>query len=183
MQRKRDLALQSFLTLLALGVGILFGARFCAEPPAGLEASDQELRVVERIVHTPPQIIYECPPEVLEPIAPAPKTTTTKIKPREPERLPAADRPIDPLERQRLLAWVRDRSVDLEPCRDDSKEVYRLTVTLQVDAAKVTRVDINTAAGEASQNLIACLRARILRWTPPPELVENRNRIVFGLTF
>lgn len=192
MIQKRDIAMQGVVTALALVVGMLIGGRYCADGPSGQAAHDgsntcdgTEPAVVERVVRLPPEIIYECPPEPEpEPPRPGPAATPKKSRPRPTAALPEAETPPDPLARQRLLAWVRDRAADLEPCRDDSKDVYRLTVTMHVDeAGRLTRVDIGTGPGEAPPGLVPCLRARILRWQPPAEFINDHRRIVFGLTF
>ncbi len=195
MSQKRAIALQTTTTLLALAVGILIGQRACA-PKNTIEstaiansASAPEIKIVERLVPSPPEIIYECPPEPTPPPKPGTKTASkTKPSTLKPKALPPAPAPSDPLERQRLLAWVRQQSTDLEPCRDNSKNVYRLTVNLHLDyEGAITRVDINTDTTPNSNNTspatLTCIRNRIATWQPPTELTQNRTRVVFGLTF
>lgn len=136
-------------------------------------------RIVERVVEAEPKIIYECPPEPPpEPVVGEGKKT---IKPK--QALPEPEPELDPLERQRLLAWVRERSVDLKRCRDDSKEIYRVAVIMHLDkrTRELRRVDVNGDKSELPANVSSCLRREILRWQPPKELTKQRTKIVFGL--
>ncbi|MFU8804197.1 MAG: hypothetical protein ACNA8W_10340 [Bradymonadaceae bacterium] len=183
---RSDILIQALAMPLAFAVGILFGASYCADSLGPADPADEcESRVVEKLVEGPTQIVYECPPEPEE----EPKTAGTKskareVKPAKKKTLPDAPAAVDPLERQRLLAWVRDQSLDLESCRDHAKEVYRLTVILHLTPGRIiSRVDLNTGPDEGPSSLVACLRERILRWQPPDELAQNRKQLVFGLTF
>lgn len=165
--------------VLAFGVGILVGGRACAPEP-------ETETITETVVREGPErIVYECPPDVgvigpkqpQKPGVEAIQTSTTKA-------LPDAPKPISPRKRQRLLAWVRDQSADLEGCRPSAKETYRLAVTLVLnDEGAVQRVRLNAPRAEIPSNVRGCLRKRMTRWEPPAELVEGRRELVFGLTF
>lgn len=179
-------------------VGMLIGASYC-QPPGpdvtregggfggggtaelGGASSRCEPRIVEKLVESPPKIIYECPPEP----EPEVKPGVAEGKKREdPKRaLPEPEPELDPLERKRLLAWVRERSVDLKRCRDDSKEIYRVAVVLYLDkkTRQLKRVDVNGDKAQLPQAVSGCLRQEILRWEPPAELTKQRTKIVFGL--
>lgn len=182
------------MTILAFGVGMLLGARYCQHPDATQNEQNTtiaaknnkttktecpEPKVIEKTI---PKIIYECPPSP-EP----PKTKPGKgVKPKKVKKkvdLPDADPDIDPLERKRLLAWVREQSSDLKRCRDNSKEVYRVAVILHLHPQKKTikRVDINADRAKVSGGLVSCLKREILVWRPPKSLVQQRNKLVFGL--
>ncbi len=168
----------------AFGVGMLVGGQTCAPEPelteeeraeyasSNAERVCPEPRVIERTVEAPPKVIYECPPEP----PPEPKRDAGKktLPPPEPE--------VDPLERRRLLAWVRDQSSDLKACRDDSKSVYRLAVIMHLDTKtrRVKRVDINADRGDVPREVSGCIRARIVEWVPPKDLTA-REKLVFGL--
>lgn len=184
------------ISVLALGVGILIGANYCQPPTSSLDKSlgEQDAkaqrqgdpaapqcaeRVVERFIESPPKIIYECPPEPEpEPVVGEGKKT---LKPK--KELPEPEPELDPLERQRLLAWVRERSVDLKRCRDDSKEIYRVAVIMHLDKSsrELRRVDVNADKSELPSVVLSCLQREILRWQPPKELTKQRTKIVFGL--
>lgn len=176
------------ITALAFCVGLLMGGQTCAPDPKDQEehvvpykdrvaqrassvaCSD---RVVEKIVD---RVIYKCPPE---PQVPASK----KRGPRASKTLPRIEPKMDPLERKRLLSWVREQSDDLKPCRDNRKDIYRVTVTLHMhdDTREIHRVDVNADRGRTPAGFTECLRQRILRWKPPKALVKSRSKIVFGL--
>lgn len=189
MARRSDIIIQILATPLAFAVGILVGAQFCNElpgTPEGNASEDCVPLVVEKIVEGPTTTIYECPTEP----EPEPKLAQKNApRPAPPKKaLPEAPPALAPLDRQRLLAWVRDQSIDLESCRDHGKEVYRLTVILHLgphlgDQGRIARVDLNAGPNELPSQLTNCLRNRILRWRPPTELTQNRSQLVFGLTF
>src|SRR5690606_1402254 len=106
-------------------------------------------RVVERVIEGPERIIYECPPPEPPPEPTgAGKPAPVKVKP--PAALPEPEPEQDPLQRQRLLAWVRERSDDLKSCRGDEREVYRVAVIMRLDpkTRAVRRVDVNADQGD-----------------------------------
>lgn len=181
------------ITIAAFVVGVLVGGRACGAPadPAGdgederrdralIHPDDCPTKVIEERVEAPPKIIYQCPPEP----DPEPSKGTRKVKkPARPEEKLPDPPELDPLARKRLLAWVRDQSDDLKPCRDDSKDVYRVAVIMHLDAKtrKVKRVDVNSSRGELPGSVGACLKRRILTWKPPTEFIADRTQLVFGL--
>lgn len=173
--RKRDMVVYGIALVLAFVVGVLVGGQ-CAQapppaPPEPIAATCDPIR----------EVVYECPPEPVEP-TPPPARGAAAAKPK-PRALPAAEKPITPQQRQRLLAWVRDQSADLQGCRSAAKDTYRLTVTLAVDeAGKVSQVRFNAPPAELPADVLGCLRDRIRAWTPPTELTEGRRELVFGLT-
>ncbi len=184
----------SFITLLAFGVGLLIGPRFCASPQEASSARDSVLtskvdalskvsadapEECEPCPECPaPQIVYQCPPEP-EPPEPKGKGSRTKKKaslPEEPE--------LDPLARKRLLAWVRDQSDVLKACRDDGQEIYRMAVIMRLDArtGKTKRVDVNASRGVVPGAVLSCVKQKVRSWQPPAELTQGRTQLVFGLT-
>lgn len=189
----------AFISVLAFGVGALVGGRGCpqdasrADAPttSQADASGQGApaaaiqctpTVVERLVEAPPKIIYECPPEP----PPAPKKPGKATVDKKPNAKTPTPKPpeLDARERQKLLAWVRDQSDDLQVCRDDRKDIYRVAVWLYLKEGtdQIARVDINASQGEVPQGVIACLRKRMLGWRPPGDLVRTHDTLVFGLT-
>jgi hypothetical protein len=182
------------ISALCFGVGALFGARACGGDEAAAGAEDVVLtrdgsgvaprcepQIVERLVESAPRVIYECPPEP-EPPKPTGSGVAKKATPKPAK--PDAEPDLDPRERQKLLAWVRDQSDDLKVCRDDRKDIYRLAVWMHLKAGsdEVARVDLNAADGELPAPVAQCLRKRILRWRPPRDLVRKHDTLVFGLT-
>ena len=177
MIRKRDIAMYAVALVLAFVVGTLVG-RDCASVAEVPEPTPNNTVECDPIK----EIVYECPPDAgqTEPQtngdgAPQP----AKAKKR---ALPKTDPPITPKQRKRLLAWVRDQSVDLEGCRSAAKQTYRLSVTLELDEGKVRKVKLNAPASELPSNVAGCLRQRMRGWRPPDELIEGRRELVFGLT-
>lgn len=173
---------------LCFGVGMLVGGQTCAPEPSkapevkrlasGVGARSCVPRVVERVVTSPPKIIYQCPPE---PEPPPRKEVGAKKGGK--KALPAPEPDLDPLERQRLLAWVREHSEELKPCRDNRQDVYRMAVILHLDrkTRKIRRVDVNATRGELPGGVKGCLRRRIGAWKIPRDLIGSRTKLVFGL--
>lgn len=172
---------------LAFAVGVLVGGRSCTAPTQ----TDTETRTdtqTETVVRDCPEnVVYQCPPDAGTDMAEmragdAPEVDS--IKASADPKLPDAPRPISPRQRQRLLAWVRDQSADLDGCRPSAKETYRLAVTLVLsDEGTVQRVRLNAPRSEVPSDVRGCLRQRMAGWQPPAELVEDRKELVFGLTF
>jgi hypothetical protein len=183
---------QAVVTLAAFAVGLLLGARYCHDSPVlgpggpgdgarGSGAATGEVDCPERVVEktvTEEKIVYRCPP-------PEPEPPEEEVEPREVahKKKPPPAPELDPLLRQRLLAWVRDRASDLKSCRDDSKETYRLAIFWRLDdEGTIQRVDVNKGTDEIPAGMVACLRDRMLDWEPPAELVRGQREIVFGLS-
>lgn len=163
---------------LCFGVGILVGGRACGTSPV-------EPVVAEVEVPGPERVVYECPPDAGTAAGEQAEAQPDAVEPAAPrgKKLPDAPPPITPRERQRLLAWVRDQSADLDGCRSSSKETYRLTVTLELNEdGAVRQVRFNAPTGELPSNVRGCLRDRMTRWKPPTDLVKERRELVFGLT-
>lgn len=186
--------------ILAFGVGVLVGQRACG--PAGAGGPDDRAaqttrtgggsggssggaqeqacapKIVERVVQAPPQIIYECPPKP----EPPPRKVIGKAAPQ--QKLPDPEPELDPLARRKLLAWVRERSDDLKPCRDDTRATYRVAVILHPDpkTGRIARADVNADRNQVPGAVLGCLQRRILRWRPPAELLKGHSRVMFGLT-
>lgn len=177
--RKRDAALQVIAVLLAFGVGILAGKQCQPEPEV----------VTETVTVTtagPERVVYQCPPDAGVPEPPPKDVVAEPRPPRSPKKreLPAAAAPISPRERQQLLGWVRDQSVDLDGCRTSDKATFRLAVTLELgNGGEVARVRFNAPPRELPSDVQRCLRDRMTRWSPPSDLVKGRKELVFGLTF
>lgn len=186
------------ITLAAFGVGMLLGGRSCASQEAPHGASSNagsshasstqdsktsrpcEPQLIKELVEAEPRIIYECPPPEPQPKTQGKGGGKAKITPK---KLPEPEPELDPQLRKRLLAWVRDQSDSLKPCRDNTSEIYRVAVIMHLDAHSgvIKRVDVNTTRGETPAGLPGCLQKIIGGWEPPEELVQGRTKLVFGL--
>ena len=115
--------------VLALGVGVLIGARACST-----ETEPEVVTKVETV--TVEKLVYTCPPEP-EPEPPK-KLNDPKLGKRKSDgkkTLPDETESDDALRRRRLLAWVREQASDLKTCNNASTETFRLAVTLQIDSS------------------------------------------------
>ncbi len=155
--------LQVLVVALAFGVGMLLGAEHCArrEPPE----------------EPAPRPVLTCPqcPSCEE------KTPVSPSKTEKQRRLPPAP-PPDARHRELLLAWVQEQSPELRHCTQGAASSTHTVVTLWLDdEGEVSQVELSHDPGSLEAAEIRCLRGRMLRWRPPLELVENRDRLVFGL--
>lgn len=179
--RKRDIAMYGVALVLAFVVGALVGQS--CEPPT--DAPARGTTIVATCEPTK-EVVYECPPDVGSASAKPEHRDGEPGEPRQASKskqLPKSEPSITPRERKRLLAWVRDQSVDLEGCRSTAKDTYRLSVTLELnDDHAIEEVKLNAPRSELPSNVAACLRERMRRWSPPTDLVTGRQSLVFGLT-
>lgn len=165
--------------LVALGVGMLLGGRFCApEPP--------EPPAIE-LVECPPTVV--CPAELASPQAEEPRPKPVLIE--EPQealirgtrRLPPSPEIHDPAARRQLLAFVRDNSDDLRECRARFGDAIRTNVVLGVSQdGTIRRVDLQAGPNELPGPVSSCLRDQMLQWQLPADLVQGRERLMFLLT-
>lgn len=177
MAEKRDIAIYGATLIAAFGVGTLLGRSACAPEPERVV----EKEVVRRPAPSPTRDLCPCPaPDVASPETRGSVRVDTGPAPPE-KSLPEAPPVPDPADRKRLLGWVRDHTVDLSGCRAGEESTVEMTVTLRIgDAGGVASVGVN-APEEVDDRTLACLRERMLAWTPPGELVDRRREIVFGL--
>jgi len=165
--------------VIALGVGMLLGGRFCAPSP-------EEIPVFE---------LEECPPPVVcsvasrsaveDPVAPAAPTVEaleeTPVKGT--RRLPPSPEIHDPAARRQLLTFVRDNSAELSECRTRLGDAIRTNVVLTFsEDGAIRRVDLQAGPNELPAPVSSCLRNLMLKWQLPPELVQGRERLMFLLT-
>ncbi len=174
---RRETALQLTGMALALGVGVLLGARACAP----------EEQIVERTVEKPAEIVYRCPePDAGAPDsgeAPAPAAPAEPTKPTKTRQLPDVGAPSPANQRRRLLAWARYQSDGLIGCRHASAATESVVVTLHLDdtgAIRDAKVNAPTSDDIAARTL-TCIQRRVRNWKPPAELVGDRREIVFRL--
>jgi hypothetical protein len=129
--------------------------------------------------------IQICPPCIQEAL---PKVEPGQIKPKpkeQPKEQPKAKLPdppkLTPVERQQLLAWVKQNIHTLSNCRDAGQPVYRMTVSLNLNQ-KGDEIKSCAVGGEkVSATAIECIREKILKWKLPKSFGENPPQLVFGL--
>ncbi|MFP4599689.1 MAG: hypothetical protein ACOC9W_00375 [Persicimonas sp.] len=174
---KRETALQLTGMALALGVGVLLGARACAP----------EARVVERTVEQPAEVVYRCPeadtggPDAGE--EPEPAAPAEPAEPAQARQLPDVGAPSPANQRRRLLAWARYQSDGLIGCRHAGAATESVVVTLHLDdtgAIRDAKVNAPTS-DDITPRTLTCIQRRVRDWKPPAELVGDRREIVFRL--
>ena len=140
-------------------------------------AREVSVEAEARALHiTTPRL--ECPPCdcACEPEPPPKKKGKRKRK-----RLPKPK--MSPLERAKLLAWVRAHSDKLKHCRDADQPIYRVhtTLTLKADASGVKRASLK-AGEEVPREALRCLERSLLTWPPPPGLAPAQHpQLIFSL--
>lgn len=179
MTRKRDIAMYAVALVLAFIVGTLVGEDCATPSPPEEQGVDPDVPLCDPVR----EVVYECPPDAGTPVdaESGGADTMPAVQPKRRD-LPPAEPPTTPRQRARLLAWVRDQSVDLDGCRSANKDTYRLSVTLELRDGEVAGVRLNASASELPSNVAGCLRQRMSTWTPPADLIEGRRELVFGLT-
>lgn len=112
-----------------------------------------------------------CPPCDCPCAVAKPKPAPTRKK-----RLPPPK--MNPLERSKLLAWVKRHSDRLKRCRDAGQPIYRLhtTLKLKLDVSGVSEVQLKGDKVPASA--ISCIRQDMLKWPPPPDLTPSKHPLL-----
>ena len=190
---KRTVAAQSVGMLLALGVGVLIGARSCSETNREYMMPKKEIHR-EYMMPQKTKIIYECPPDEVkdtpEKLGKSVQKVKKKkggsgdIKAKKPKENLPEETAASQNKRKRLLSLVRSKSkATLQSCRGSDKQVYRLSVNLVAKKdGTVSSVRIDSPPGEVPAGILNCLRGRMKQWTLPEEDVVAQQPIVWGLT-
>lgn len=187
---KKVIAVQSVGMILAMGVGVLIGAKSCAETEIRTHReymAPPKAKVVEKIV-------YECPPEekaeddidakkIVKKVVKK-STDTGEAKPKKKKENLPEENAAAQNKRKRLLSVVRAKSkATLQSCRGSDKQVYRLSVSLVAKKdGSVSTVRVNSPPGEVPAGILNCLRGRMMQWTLPEADVVAQQPIVWGLT-
>lgn len=115
----------------------------------------------------------ECPPcDCREPEPPP------KKKSRQTPR-PKASSPID---RQKLLAWVKRFSPRLKRCRDAGQAIYRLHAEVSLNAEKSKVLSSKVRGTDVPSAALRCVEADIKQWPAPNGLAESHPpKLIFSL--
>ncbi len=166
--------------VLALGLGLVLGGRYCAvTPPMPLE-EPPACEEVQPCPTCPSCDVTSVPADV-----PVKASVTVAERPKETvgRQLPRAPQVSDPVERRRLLTWVRDQSDVLSACRPKMGDVLRVNVVFDLsESGRILRAHLQAGQGEIPVPVANCLKEAMLRWEPPAEFVKDRERLMFSLT-
>ena len=116
-----------------------------------------------------------CPPCDCPCATPKPKPVKARAK-----RLPPPK--MTPLERAKLLAWVKKHSERLRRCRDTGQPIYRLhsRLKLKADATGVRSVQLK--GKQIPSSALSCIRSEMLKWPPPEGLTPAKHPLlIFNL--
>lgn len=121
----------------------------------------------------PPARPLTCPPCDCEP-APSP--------PRKKAKRAPPPQPISPIDRQRLLAWVKRHSDRLKRCRDAGQPIYRLNARVQLNAKRSKILKVVVKGSQLPSKALKCVEQDIKRWPPPDRLSPTHpSLLIFGL--
>ena len=187
-QRESDrarYALLFILFFLASLVSYKVGERFGRQQERASSAlRDGELdekenkNLVSLLREDRPAPLQACPPVVCPPCdCNEPPPPPIKKKRRAPR--PRAASPVD---RQKLLAWVRRFSPRLKRCRDAGQPIYRLHAEVKLSANKDKILSARVRGTEVPSAALRCVESDIKRWPAPKELAENHPpKLIFSL--
>ena len=89
---------------------------------------------------------------------------------------------MSPLERSKLLAWVRKHSERLRRCRDTGQPIYRLHTKLKLKADASGVASVQLTGDDVPPAALSCIQREILRWPPPDGLTPSKHpTLVFTL--
>ena len=130
--------------------------------------------------------INECPPvEICPPTICPPCDCTPASKPKRrhtKRRKPPAAKPLSPVDRQKLLAWVKKYSPRLKRCRDAGQPIYKLHTKVTLSAKKDRILRTKVTGVDVPSRAIRCVEQDLKRWPSPPNLSPNHPQLlIFGL--
>ena len=116
-----------------------------------------------------------CPPCDCQPVPPKPKPK--KLKRRAPPL--KASSPVD---RQKLLAWVKRYSPRLKRCRDAGQAIYKLHAQVKLSAKKDKILSVKVTGRDVPASALRCVEYDLKRWPVPTQLSEDHPALlIFGL--
>ena len=178
------------IVLLSILVGYKFGQRI--ERKHILPMETQKISELDSVVSQPnrpklDQIDKDqdakqslCPPPSCPPLACPP--CDCKPKPKRVRKKAPPVKAISPIDRQKLLAWVKKYSPRLKRCRDAGQPIYKLhtQVTLNAEKNRILRVKIK--GSNVPTQAIRCVERDLKRWPAPPQLSPTHPPLlIFGL--
>ena len=122
--------------------------------------------------------LQTCPPVMCPPCDCNESPPPPKKKKRRAPRPHAAS----PVDRQKLLAWVRRFSPRLKRCRDAGQPIYRLHAVVKLSANKDKILSARVRGTDVPSAALRCVESDIKRWPAPKELVESHPpKLIFSL--
>ena len=121
----------------------------------------------------PPPPPLECPPCDCRP----PK----KRRVKKGKKVPPPPQ-LTPLERRKLLAWVKRNASTLKSCRDASQPIYRLTIMLKLKKKTRGIESVVLKGRDIPRSTGSCIQNKIKKWPLDPSLNAKKHpHLVFGL--
>lgn len=122
---------------------------------------------------------FTCPPPVCPPCDCSVKP---KPKPKRKKRRPPPPKEISPVDRQKLLAWVKRYSPRLKRCRDAGQGIYRLHANVGLSADKTKILKAKVKGNDVPQSALSCVERDLRRWPAPTKLSKSHPpQLIFGL--
>lgn len=136
-------------------------------------ASSQEVQEPSRPSLLCPPL--SCPPCECKPVS---KPKLRKNRRKKPPPIKASS----PVDRQKLLAWVKKYSPRLKRCRDAGQPIYKLhtQVTLNAEKDRILRVKVKGV--NVPIHAVKCVERDLRKWPAPAQLsVTHPPLLIFGL--
>ena len=120
-----------------------------------------------------------CPPLICPPCDCKPKP---KPKPKRKGRKPPPVKASSPVDRQKLLAWVKRYSPRLKRCRDAGQAIYKLHAQVKLNAKKDKILSTRVKGRDVSLSARRCVENDLKRWPAPTQLSPSHPALlIFGL--
>jgi hypothetical protein len=128
----------------------------------------------------------ECPPMETTPPIICPACDCTPVsKPKRrhtKRRRPPTAKPVSPVDRQKLLAWVKKYSPRLKRCRDAGQPIYKLHTKVTLNAKKDRILRTKVTGVDVPSRAVNCIEQDLKRWPSPSNLSPNHPQLlIFGL--
>lgn len=187
--RSGERALWIFILLLTSLSSYKIGQRVerSESPPLTENHRSDQVVVTERMELSPPVMDQglsasapvcppvSCPPCDCEAEPPPPPKKKKRRRPPPPK----ASSPVD---RQRLLAWVKRYSPRLKRCRDAGQPIYRLHAKVTLNSKRDRILRTKVSGTDVPRRAISCVERDLKRWPAPRRLSKDHpSLLIFGL--
>ena len=105
-----------------------------------------------------------------------------KPKPKRKARKPPSVKARSPVDRQKLLAWVKRYSPRLKRCRDAGQAIYKLHAQVKLNTKKDKILSTKVKGRDVPLSARRCVENDLKRWPAPIQLSPKHPALlIFGL--
>ena len=132
--------------------------------------------------HMSSSTLLSCPPLECPPCEAKCECDEPPPPPKKKRRRPPLPKKSSPVDRQKLLAWVKRYSPRLKRCRDAGQPIYRLHAEAKLNASKNKILSAKVRGTDVPSSALRCVESDIRRWPAPRDLTETHPRaLIFSL--